>query len=136
MKSPKFKSVEDYLTSLDPTKEKTLRSVIDFILKQFPELQSKISWNVPNIHRNGEYVVGICAYKRPLTFAPWSPGVIADFKVRLRKFIVKKYCFQIPVDWKIDKRLVKDLVRARLTELDENAGKLPSVKGKKTHEHR
>jgi uncharacterized protein len=130
MKSPRFGSVEDYLISLDPTKEKTLKSVIDFILKQFPELQCKISWNLPNIHRNGKYVVGICAYKRHLTFAPWSPRVIADFKARLRKFVVKKYCFQIPVDWKLDRKLVKDLVRARLAELDQSTGRRSSTKGK------
>jgi uncharacterized protein YdhG (YjbR/CyaY superfamily) len=109
---------------------------MEFILKQFPELQSKISWNVPNVHRNGKYVVGICAYKRHLTFAPWSPRIIADFKPRLRKLIVKKYCFQIPVDWKIDRKLVKDLVRARLAELDENTGKRPSVKGKKIYDQK
>jgi uncharacterized protein YdhG (YjbR/CyaY superfamily) len=136
MKSLRFGSVEDYLTSLDPTKGKALRSVIDFILKQFPELQCKISWNVPNLHRNGKYVVGICAYKRHLTFAPWSPRVIAHFKARLGKFVVKKYCFQIPVDWKLDRKLVKDLVRARLAELDQNTGKRSSTKGKKTYDQK
>jgi uncharacterized protein len=116
--TPKFKSVEEYLASQDPTKARTLRSLIDLILTQFPELESKISWNVPTIHRNGKYVVGIAAYKHHLTFSPWSPRVIKDVKVRLGKFVVWKSCFQIPVDWKIDKKLVKDLVRARLAELD------------------
>ena len=101
----------------DVTKERTLRSVIDFILAQFPELESKISWNVPTIHRNGKYVMGICVYKHHLTFSPQSPRVIKDFKVRLEKFVLFKTCFQIPVDWKIDAKLVKDLVRARLAEL-------------------
>ena len=110
--SPRFKSVEEYLASLDPTEESTLSSVIDLILTQFPELESNISWNVPTIHRNGKYVAGICAYKHHLTFAPWSPRVIEDFKVRLGKFVVGKNCFQIPVDWEIDRKLVKDLVRA------------------------
>src|SRR5438445_10481973 len=114
MSSPRFNSVEEYLVSLDPTKERTLRSVLDFILVQFPELESKISWNVPTIHRNGKYIVGICAYKRHLTFSVFSSQVIEKFKVRLEKFVVLKNCFQIPVDWKIDKELVKDLVRARL----------------------
>ena len=118
LKSPRFKSVEDYLTSVDPTKARTLRSVIDLILVEFPELESKISWNGPTIHRKGKYVAGICAYKHHLTFAPWSPRVIEDFKVRLGKFVVWKNCFQIPVDWEIDRELVKDLVRARLAELD------------------
>jgi len=111
-------SVEGYLASVDPVKERTLRSVIDLILAEFPELESKISWNVPTIHRKGKYVVGLAAYKHDITFAPWSPAVIEDFTVRREKFVVAKNCFQIPVDWKVDGKLVKDLVRARLAELD------------------
>jgi uncharacterized protein YdhG (YjbR/CyaY superfamily) len=107
----RFKSVEDYLDSLDhPTKANTIRSILDFILNQFLQRESKISWNVPTIHRNGKYEAGIAA--------PWSPRVITDFKVRLVKFVVFKGCFQIPVDWEMDKKLLKDLVRARLAELD------------------
>jgi uncharacterized protein YdhG (YjbR/CyaY superfamily) len=101
-----------------PTKARTLRSVIDLILTEFPELESKISWDVPTIHRKGKYVVGLAAYKNHLTFSPWSPRILEDFKRRLGKFVVKANCFQIPVDWKIDRELVKDLVRARLAELD------------------
>ena len=102
--------------SLDPAKAKTLQSVIDFILAQFPELECKISWNVPQIHRNRKYVFGVNAFKRHLTLAPWSPRVMVKFRPRLDKFVVKKYCFQIPIDWKIDKKLLRDLVRARLAE--------------------
>ena len=47
MKSLKFNSVEEYLASVEPTKVRTLRSVIDLILPEFPELEEKISWNVP-----------------------------------------------------------------------------------------
>src|SRR2546422_477119 len=118
MKSAKFNSVEEYLASQNPTKARTLRSVIDLILAEFPELESKISWNVPTIHRQGQYVAGLCAYKHHLTFSAWSPRVIEDFQARLGKFVVMKNCFQIPVDWEIDRELVKDLVRARLAELD------------------
>jgi uncharacterized protein YdhG (YjbR/CyaY superfamily) len=117
-KQRKFNSVEDYLASLDPTKESTLRSIIDLILAKFPELEAKISWNVPTLRRNGKYVVGVCAYRNHLTFSPWSPRVIEEFKARLGKFVVFRNCFQIPVDWQIDRELVKDLVRARLAELD------------------
>jgi len=118
MSAPRFNSVEEYLASVGPAKERTLRSIIDFILAEFPELESRISWNVPTIHRNGKYVVGICAYKQHLTFSPFSPRVIEEFKMRLEKFVLKKNCFHIPVDWEIDRELVKDLVLARLAELD------------------
>jgi uncharacterized protein YdhG (YjbR/CyaY superfamily) len=121
-KSPRFKSIDDYLASVDPVKTKTLKSIIDFILKQFPQLESKISWNVPTLylkgHRSGKYVAGICAYKHHLTFSAWSPRIIESFKPRLEEFVVMKNCFQIPVDWKIDEKLLKDLIRARLAELD------------------
>lgn len=95
-----------------------LAAIGAMILTQFPELESKVSWNVPTIHRNGKYVAGICAYKHHLTFSPWSSLVISGFKARLGKFVVFKNCFQIPVDWEIDGELVKDLVRARPAELD------------------
>ncbi len=116
--TPKFKVVNEYLATQDATKAKTLKSVLDFILAQFPELESKISWNVPTIHRNGKYVFGVAAYKNHLTLAPWSATIIANFQPRLEKYVVFKNCFQIPVDWAMDKKLVKDLVRARLAELD------------------
>jgi len=119
MSTPRFNSIEEYLTSVDSTKARTLQSVIDFILTQFPQLESKISWNVPTIHLNGQYVVGICAYKHHLTFSPFSPNVIENFKARLEKYVRKKNCFHIPVDWGIDEALLKDLVQARLDELDK-----------------
>ena len=118
MPTPKFKSVNEYLAAHDAVKSKTLKSVIDFILAEFPELESKISWNVPTIHRNGKYVFGLAAYKHHLTLASWSATIIENFQRRLEKYVVFKNCFQIPVDWAIDKKLVKDLVRARLAELD------------------
>jgi len=120
LQGPSFGSVGEYLTSLDPTKAKTLRSVIDLILSEFPELEAEMSWNVPPIHRSGKYVAGVCAARHHLTFAPWSPRVIEDFKARLGKFAGSKHCFQLPVDWEIDGDLVKDLVRARLAELDSH----------------
>src|SRR5437588_10038727 len=89
-KSPRFNSVEEYLASLESepdrhsTKARILRSVIDFILAEFPELESKISWNVPPPPER-EVLAGLAAYKHHLTFAPWSPRVIEDFKTRLAK---------------------------------------------------
>ncbi len=118
MPSPRFQSVEDYFASLDAVKAATLRSIIELILAEFPELKSKIAWNVPQIHRDGKYVFGVAAFKNHLTLAPWSQTVIDNFKARLDKYVVKMNCFQIRIDWKVDKKLLKDLVRARLAELE------------------
>jgi uncharacterized protein len=116
----RFDSVEDYLASVDAKKAKTIRAVIESILMRFPELEVKISWNVPQIHRDGKYVFGVSALKNHLALAPWSTRVIADFRARLqREYVVRKNLFQIPIDWEIDTQLLQNLVRARLAELDE-----------------
>jgi uncharacterized protein len=117
----RFNSLEDYLASLDPKKAKTIEAVIESILAQFSELEVKISWNVPQIHRNGKYVFGISALKNHLALAPWSARVIEDFQSRLERqgYVVRKNLFQIPVDWEMDTELLNDLVRARLAELPD-----------------
>jgi uncharacterized protein len=117
----RFNSLEDYLASLDPRKAKIISAIMELILTQFPELEVKISWNVPQIHRNGKYVFGISALKNHLVLAPWSARVIERFQSRLEQqgYVVRKNLFQIPVDWEMDTELLNDLVRARLAELPD-----------------
>ena len=116
----RFRSVEGYLESLDSTQGNTLRGVIDVILKNFPDLDCKLAWNVPQICRGSDYVFGVSALKNHLALAPWSTQVIEDFKTKLENegYVVKKHLFQIPNAWEIDKKLLSGLVSARLAELD------------------
>jgi len=116
----RFDSIDDYLDSLGDTQAQTLRTVIDLVLREFPELEVKLSWNVPQIHRGGEYVFGVSALKSHLALAPWSTEVIESFTPRLERdgYVVRKNLFQVPDDWEVDEALVTDLVRARLDELD------------------
>ena len=118
MSSAKFSSVADYLGAQSEAKATTIGALIDFVLAEFPGLESKLAWNVPTIHRAGSYVAGFAAYKNHITVSAWSPHIIEAFKPRLDGLVVFKNCFQIPVDWEIDRDLMRDLVRARLAELD------------------
>ena len=117
MASTKFESLDAYLKSLDSTKATTIAELIAYIQQQFPELSVKIAWNVPQLHKGKDYVVGIAAFKKHITFSPWSAQVLDAFRERLSDYVVFKNCFQIPVDWSIDKNLVQALVQARLAEL-------------------
>lgn len=119
MNAAKLTTIASYLASVDETKARTLGSIIDFVAAEFPALGVKMAWNVPHIHQDGQYVMGLAAYKKHLTVSPWSVFVMEDFKARLThmQLVVFKNCFQIPVNWEIDRDLVRDLVRARLAEL-------------------
>ena len=115
--SEKFETVDQYLASLDETKRKTMSEILDLIISEFPELEAKIAWNLPMVHKQGKYIVGLAAYKNHLSFSPWSPAVLESFAKRLSDYVVTKNLFQVPVDWRIDVSLVRDLVSVRLAEL-------------------
>jgi uncharacterized protein YdhG (YjbR/CyaY superfamily) len=121
MAAPRFSSVDDYLASLEPDKAGTMRSIIDQILTEFPETEVKLAWNVPQIHRGKDFVFGLSAAKNHISLNPWSEQVLNDFRSRLEpEYVVLQSIFQVPVDWRIDRGLITDLVRARLAELDAN----------------
>jgi uncharacterized protein YdhG (YjbR/CyaY superfamily) len=44
--------------------------------------------------------------------------VIAAFTDRLTGYVVNKGTFQIPVDWTLDESLIRDLIAARIDELE------------------
>lgn len=114
-----FTSVDGYLASFDSVKAGTMRAIIDTVLTEFPETESKIAWNVPHITLGKDYVFGLSAAKNHLTLNPWSDDVLNAFRPRLEQsFVVLKSTFQVPVDWEVDRALLADLVRARLAELD------------------
>jgi uncharacterized protein YdhG (YjbR/CyaY superfamily) len=116
--APRFTSLDEYLASLDAVKAATLRAVVDAITGYFPDLTVKIAWNVPQVHRGKDYVFGMSAAKNHLTLAPWGTGALDSFRPRLASYVVNKGTFQVPVDWNVDAELLRDMVAARLVELD------------------
>jgi uncharacterized protein YdhG (YjbR/CyaY superfamily) len=116
--APRFTSLNDYLASLDVVKATTLHAVVDAITGYFPNLTVKIAWNVPQVHRGKDYVFGMSAAKNHLTLAPWGTGTLEPFRARLADYVVNKATFQVPVDWNVDAYLLRDMVAARLAELD------------------
>lgn len=118
MPAGNFETVDQYIASLDETKGETIRKILDLVTTEFPELETKLAWNLPMVHKKGKYIAGLAAYKNHLSFSPWSADVLKTFTPRLSDYVVTKNMFQIPVDWCIDVSLVRDLVSARLAELD------------------
>ena len=114
-----FHTVPDYLAHLDPVKGQTMQTILDVITQNFPALQPKIAWNVPQVSFAKTYVFGMAAFKNHLTLNPWSTAVITDFTPRLigSGYVVAKTTFHVPVDWQVDQVLLCDLVHARLAEV-------------------
>ena len=119
MSSSRPTSIDQYLESVSPEQAATIRDIIDAILTQFPETGATIAWNVPHIKLDKDYVFGLSAAANHLTLNPWSPRVLNDFKPRLEpEFVVLNTTFQVPNDWNVDRDLLRDLVSARIAELN------------------
>lgn len=118
----RFSSVQEYLESLgidsvSSEKADTIRMILSFVTNEFPGLETKLAWNVPTIHKSGQYVVGVAAYKHHITFSVFSKRVIQNHCALLDSYKCFQNCFQIPVNWEMDEGLIRTLVAARLVEI-------------------
>ena len=112
-----FATIPAYLAHHGPIKGQTMQTILDVITQNFPELSTKIAWNVPHVYISKTYVFGMSAAKNHLTLNPWSTAVMTDFAPRMDGYVVAKTTFHVPVDWQVDHTLICALVRARLTEV-------------------
>jgi uncharacterized protein YdhG (YjbR/CyaY superfamily) len=68
------------------------------------------------IRLDGQYIFGVMVSTRHILIAPWSTDVLDEFRPRLTDYKVNKKTIQVPVDWKPDKKLLQDMVAARIAE--------------------
>ena len=115
--SRRFATPDDYFDSLDEAPAKAARGVFGALTAEFPDLESVISWNHPMLRTNGQYVIGLSATTRHLLLNPFSGDVLALLAGELRDYEVNKYTVRIPLDWQINRALLRALVEARLAEL-------------------
>ena len=117
-----FNSVQEYLDSLSidsvsSERADAIQKSLSFVTNEFPDLEKKLAWNVPTIHKSGQYVVCIADYKNHITFSVLSKLVIKNHCEVLESYKSFQNCFQIPVNWEMDEGLIRALVAARLVEI-------------------
>ena len=64
-----------------------------------------------------QYVFGVSMLTNHLLIAPWGDGVLDSFRPRLTDYKVNKKTIQVPVDWKPDATLLRDMVAARMAQI-------------------
>ena len=114
----RYDTVDQYLAQFDEVKQKTVRSIFAAIQSKFPNLELVIAWNQPMLKFGAHYVFGVTVLKNHILLAPWSTKVLADFSDQLAKYEVNKKTFKVPVDWKVNKKLLQDMVARRIKELE------------------
>jgi uncharacterized protein YdhG (YjbR/CyaY superfamily) len=115
--SKRFNTLEQYLEPFDSVKKKTVKAIFKAIKTKYPKMELVIAWNQPMLKLGDDYIFGVTVLKNHILMAPWSKDVIAEFEDRLVDFKVNKKTIQIPVDWKVNAKLLQDMARARVKEL-------------------
>lgn len=116
--SRRYVEPETFFRDLGGQKEATARTIFDTITAKFPRLDLVIAWNQPMLRLGKQYVFGLSAAKQHLLLLPLGVDVIAVFADRLTGLATNKKTIKVPVDWKVDKKLLCDLVRYRVAELE------------------
>ena len=112
----RVRTLEEYLAPFDATKQATVRAIFKAITSKFPTLELVIAWNQPMLKLDRRYIFGVSVLKTHLLIAPWSKQVLDDFAPRLVDYKVNKKTIQVPVDWKPDAKLLRDMVAACIAE--------------------
>jgi uncharacterized protein YdhG (YjbR/CyaY superfamily) len=116
--SKRFANPEAWFAAADPRAAATASAIFAAVTKNFPGLELVIAWNHPMLRTNGQYVFGLSAARRHLLLNPFSAEVLDALGDRLSGYTTNKRTFQVPLDWEIDETLLRDMVDARLAELD------------------
>jgi uncharacterized protein YdhG (YjbR/CyaY superfamily) len=111
--SRRYETFDDYLKTLDETKANTMRAIFATLTAKFRKAEVVIAWNQPMLKQDGRYLFGAGAQKAHILIAPFDEGIIDEFRPRLEGYEVNKKTIRVPVDWKVDKKLLVDLVSAQ-----------------------
>ena len=107
----------DYYKTIDPKQATTLRKIFRTIQSKYPKTELVIAWNQPMLKLGNDYIFGATATKKHILMSPWSSDVLADFADRLEHLELKKKTIGVPNDWKVEEKLILDMVKARIAEL-------------------
>ena len=115
--SRRFDNLDGYLKNQDEIKSKTIRKIFKVIQTKYPKLELVIAWNQPMLKWESEYLFGASILKNHILIAPWNPKVLSAMKADLQGYKVNKKTVQVPIDWKVDEKLLHKMIRLNLQSL-------------------
>lgn len=110
--SRRYETVDSYLAEHDALKQRTARAILASIRKSFPDAEIVIAWNQPMVKISGQYVFGMGIFTKHILIAPFNSDVIDEFRDRLAGYELNKKTIKVPVDWRVDDDLLRDLIDA------------------------
>ncbi|HHU55879.1 MAG TPA: iron chaperone [Acholeplasmataceae bacterium] len=105
----KFKEFLDKIDDINHRKK--LEEVLEWIIKTFPNLETRLAWNQPMFTNNGTFIIGFSVAKNHFAVAP--EGVtIEKFAPKIKEagYGFSKMLFRIRWDEEVNYELLKDII--------------------------
>jgi uncharacterized protein YdhG (YjbR/CyaY superfamily) len=115
--SKRFSTLDQYLKPFDETKRKTVQSIFKAIQTKYPKMELVMAWNQPMLKLGNEYIIGVSVLKNHILLGPWGKDSVQKLEKQLVDYKTNKKTIQVPTDWKVDKKLLLELVAIRLKEI-------------------
>ena len=109
--------IDAYLAGLDEPKRGTLATLRATILEAVPDAEQCLAYGAPAFKVRGKTVAGFAAYAAHLSYLPHSGSVLAELGDEVAAYETSKGSLKFAVDEPLPKRLVQQLITARLEEL-------------------
>ena len=109
--------VDEYLRGVDEPKRATLEALRRTILEIVPDAEQLISYRVPAFRVGGATIAGFAAFRRHLSYLPFSGSVLSQLPDELADYTMTKSALHFSVDRPLPRALVEKLIAVRLQEL-------------------
>ena len=113
----KPKSVEAYLEGLPSEPRAALQELRETIAAAAPDADEGITYGMPGFLLGGRGFVGYMAFKDHYSLFPMSPAAIDAHREELGALVTGKGTVSFAYGKPLPVRLVKELVKTRLTEV-------------------
>lgn len=114
--SRRYRDLDEYLAQFDEGKQATVRAILAAIMQKHRGLETVIAWNTPMVKSGAKYIFGVSVHANHITIAPWDSDIFQEFLPRLTPYETTKLTIKVPVDWKVDKVLLQDMVTASMRD--------------------
>ena len=108
--------VDEYLRRLEEPKRGTLQTLRSTILEIVPEAEQLISYGMPAFRLEGKTVAGFAAFRKHLSYLPFSGTVLSQLADELEGYTMTKSALHFAVDAPLPKALVEKLIDVRIAE--------------------
>lgn len=115
----KAKTVEEYLSALDPACRAELERIRALVTQLVPDTVETLSYGMPTLKYRNRALVYFTASKKHLSFYP-SSWAIDELRDQLKDYKTTKHAIQFTLDKTLPSRLIEDLVSVHVREIDAN----------------